>query len=546
LTLKSYTLIPYEKRAPIKTRAQCCGAMLRALGLHCSVPLHPQQLTWCALRRRRSVLIGSWLVVTLLSWGCGGSGSNSAPVITPPVITPGWTWLQDTNQLTTGTAACSSSSTTCSILSVPTTAGSVWIAYWGSNASTSQIKITGVCSDVAPNSCTTTNNGWTLVPSSACAGFISGQLQIDCAYTVSGSSGQSDHTITVSAAPNSGGAFAGFVELLPPAGYTASFDVAGTDTNGGNTCSSCSAVNLGSLGGTDAIFQFDDFTNNFSSPPLFNVWSPYITDWVGNGISLNATSGAAPGPLSQGPAGYWVTGAIAFKSSAGQFTGPTRNYSLVNIYEPQTTQGCTPTCTWTIPTPTAGNLLFVEAASIDTIHISSATLGPGNSLTVPSGCETAISNVAADIQSCAYIVVPNSPSSSLAVTMSGSGVTGIVAYEVHRNTGTWALDAVGATANIVPTALGFMNGQSLASGCSGCSNAITGTDDVIFQGIFDPGGAWAISLYPMPFLDTPNGNEFLATNASSVVLLDTANGTAPIWTSSNGNPYVSVIAAAFK
>jgi hypothetical protein len=117
---------------------------------------------------------------------------------------------------------------------------------------------------------------------------------------------------------------------------------------------------------------------------------------------------------------------------------------------------------------------------------------------------------------------------------------------VHRNTGTWTLDAVGATANIVPTAAGFMNGQSLASGCSGCSNAITGTDDVIFQSIFDPGGAWAVSLYPMPFNPTMFGNEFLISNASSAVLLDTADGTAPVWTSSNGNSYVSVTAAAFK
>ena len=149
-----------------------------------------------------------------------------------------------------------------------------------------------------------------------------------------------------------------FLEALPPAGYTGSFDVGGSQAN--SSCSaSCNGVAL-SLTATDIVFQVADPGTNTAGPLACS--SPYVTDSNGNCVYLNATSGSAP-TTAQATTSYNSIVAVAFKTTAGSFTKPALPFTMQNIVATNAgTLNCSPTCSLTVPSTGSGHLLYFVSA----------------------------------------------------------------------------------------------------------------------------------------------------------------------------------------
>ena len=425
--------------------------------------------------------------------------------------TSGWTYIQDS--ITTGGGTCLAGSSSCTIgvsLMFPTTAGSVWLVRTHTGNNVQIASVTGG------------GGTWTHCPS--CAVFNSTLNQsIDASYNLSGGAGTTAVTVTL-AAPASGFFQVNFIELLPPSGSTASFDAAAATSS--NSCSTCTGAGL-SLSGTDAVFQ----TQAGNGVSGWNGWSsPYITDGRGNGIGLNVTSGAAPTvKMNSSIGGLFM--AIAFKSSAGSFTPPAQQFSAVNFTSPAAGANCTPSCTLTIPFTGSGHLLYLEVGDINNAHIVS--ISGGGTWVIPGGSNScAIVLSPNQALSCGYILSSTAGATSLNLTMSGSGAIAYAVWEIATTSGSFALDTQGSTQN---PATGFNpRGQALT---------LTGTNDVIFQSIFAPGGTSSVTLYPMGYING-QGQLFFNNQAGLAALLNTTNGAAPEWATENVP--TTVFGVAFK
>ena len=302
------------------------------------------------------------------------------------VLAPGWTLLQDTGfDCNRGTATCTSpTQTSGGNFLLPTTAGSVWIV--------------GI--QTGNNVTIESTNGWSQCPSSACHIFDStNSNNNDLAYQTDGAAGTTSITFTTSA--NATGHFFGyFIELLPPSGYTASYDTGGAVAS--TSCTNCAGVGL-TLSATDAIFQLNYTGLPSTAVPSWNAYSsPYITDVDGQGVCLNCTSGAAP-TIAMGTSTFVDSSAIAFKSTAGSFSTPANVFSLINRTSSGTSaaMSCSPTCTITIPATTAGTLGFLAIGDNSASHrsISSVSCTGCNTFTVPTDCS--VTNSTSDQLSCA-------------------------------------------------------------------------------------------------------------------------------------------------
>lgn len=406
-------------------------------------------------------------------------------------LNPGWTYLQDFGFV------CSSGSTSCTYPTVlPTTLGSVWI-----------IEVQTV------NSVTlATTGGWTLCPSSECHAH-DGNWGIDSAYKIGGSSGTTSISATVSGSPGGTSWYLTFAELMPPVGYTPSFDTGGANANSSANCTTCSGVALTTTG-TDAIIQLSNIDNDF---PLteWNLWSGnYFTDINGSGLYLNAPAGSIAAPtFSQTPTGHAAVSALAFKSTAGSFATAAPFYNMVAISPVPYTSDvtCNSTCTLTLNATTgAGHLLFFQVANEQSAAYVSSISG-GGTWVIPTGCQITGTAGAVGSLSCAYVLSSTSGTTSLSVTMNKNATVGMVMYEVSRASGSFVLDTLGSTTQ--PAGLTF-SGQTLS---------ISGNLDVLFQGNYLQGAALNCTLYPyyMYGSNLGYGNEFLYTNSDSMALLNT-------------------------
>lgn len=421
-----------------------------------------------------------------------------------------WTFVQEAQNsyCVPGQSSCSFSAGTLA----PTTAGTVRIIFLRTaNASNAP--------NVTISSVSGLGSTWNLCPASSC--HILGNDDLDMAYAIGGTGGQLNGTITLSG--NSGTAFFTVIlyEFLPPAGATASFDTSGTVQS---NCTSGSATGVG-LGltpsNTDLIFTGRG--NGDPSGP-FAYSAPYVQTPYNNAFNLNTTSGTAPTMGCVGSTMIYT--AMAFKTSAGLFTPPTKNMKPVNYTNNNDVQlTCSPTCSLTIPASTAGNLLFLEAADINAAFISAVSDSQGDSWVVPgttgsSTCRNTVSGTN-DALSCAWVLVAKGGTTSLSITMSANGAVQFAVMEVHSAlAGNFALDAQGSTQN---TASFNPSGQALA---------ISGSDDVVFQAAFIPGGTTAQTYYPMPPSSPKTGQEFWLGQAGFVAVLDIPYGQFP----SNAQP----------
>ncbi len=440
----------------------------------------------------------------------GGTASNGVMfTVLPSTSTSSWTFVQESIA-----TACSAGSTTCTIdvangNLLKTVAGSIWAVLLTTN------------NDVTITSVSGGGGTWNPCPSGSCHLFNSTlSRNVDAAYNLTGAGGTTSVTVTIS--PAAAGQFGvNFIELLPPPGTTASFDVAGTATT--NSCTTCTGVGL-PISGTDAIVQ----NMAAAGTSVWNPWSfPYISLPLGDGLNLNALNGAAPTVTTTGPGA--VFSAIAF--SAGSFSPPTLPMFVVNYTNP-TNNNCNPSCSFSIPTTGAGHLLYVEAGDITTNFITSVT-GAAANWTVPTGTNTCrISMSGGYALSCAYALSSSSSATSLSVTMTGNANVQFAVWEIASTSGTFFFDVQGSATNAAST------------NPAGVTLALTGTNDVIFQSIFVPGGTSAVQYYPYPRIDGC-GTQFFCGQAGNAALLNTTNGIGPLWANEQNNATV-VTGVAFN
>jgi hypothetical protein len=415
-----------------------------------------------------------------------------------------WTYVQDRFD-----TFCNAGSTSCTLqpgnLSA-TLPGSIWVVIVTTN--------NGASNPVTISSVTGGGGSWQLCPASSChAASNSPSRNMDMAYNLTGNAGTTVITVNLSAAAV--GQFGlVLVELLPPPGSVASFDVAGGTST--SSCTTCTGVGLGTLAGTDAVVQAIAGT----SPSSWNAWSaPYITLPLGEGINLNATDGAAPTVVTSGPGAVFT--AIAFKSTAAHFTPPPQPISVVN-YSKHEGLNCSPSCSLGTSVG-SGHLLYIEAGSLNGTHISSVS--GGGTAVVPSGantCEITLSS--SETLSCAYIL--SSTAGSLSVTMSGGSNVSFAIWELASASGPFSFDKQGSATNSAS-----LNPHGVAL------SPLNGSNDVIFQSAFIPGGTEEPSLYPMP-RDPGQATMFFLNEAACAALINTTNGGTPIWDNPQNSPTV--------
>jgi hypothetical protein len=398
-----------------------------------------------------------------------------------------WTYIQDS--ITTG-CAVGSSSCTLTVNNgnlITTTPGTVWVAIvsTGNNVTISSVNGGGGL--------------WTACPN--CHVFMASPARnIDAWYNLSGSGGTTQITVNLS-----GGSSAlfkvDFVEFLPPAGSIASFDTGGAVSS--TSCVTCTGVGL-TLSATDAIVQFQ----GIHDPNGWNAWSsPWTTNSQGNAIYLNAPSGALAAPtvvMANSQAGA-VINALAFKSTAGSFTSPAQPISVVNYTNPQGIN-CAPSCSLTIPATGSGHLLYIEAGNLTSNRI--ASVSGGGTWVAPSGANTC------------------------AIVLSG-GFSLSCAYALSSAAGTTSLDTQDSAT------------RPFTFNPQGPTLTLSGTNDVIFQSIFIPGGTSSVSRYPMPY-NIGNDAQFFNAQAANAVLLNTRDGNGPFWVNGQPNTPTTVAGIAFK
>jgi hypothetical protein len=433
-----------------------------------------------------------------------------------------WTYIQDS--IDTGCPTGSTCNYDTSVGLLPTTAGTVWVVQvqtFGTNVTISSVCSTG-------SGCSGSDSGWTLCPASSCHLFSSSPSRnVDMAYSLTGPAGTTNVKVTLSSSAGSSPMGVTFFEFLPPAGATASFDNAGTTSSA--TCSgTCAGVPL-TISGTDVILQ----SLHANNTPVWNAWSaPSLTLPLGEGLNLNATSGAAPTAIVDSTGD--VTDAIAFTSTAGSFNSPPAGpISVVNYknFDSANAPNCTPSCSITIPSTGTGHLLYLEAATITSSFISSVS--GGGTWVVPTGANSCRAPLSGGFAiSCAYVLSSTAGATSLNITMTGSQSTPMAVWELATTGGSFSFDTQGSATN------------AASYSPFGVALSLSGSNDAIFQSIFVPGGTSTVSLYPYP-RNNGCGIQFYCGQAANALRINTTDGTAPRWANQQNNATV-VTGVAFK
>ena len=474
------------------------------------------------LKRNLTILL---ILFGSISLANAPSSAAQQATITPPAST--WTWVQDSPVVFCGQMGSISSCTIGAAQIAPTQAGSVWVV---STSTPNNVTVTSV-----------TGGGGQWFPCPNCHISNPSGYTVNAWYNLTGNAGTTQN-ITINLSGTSGAFFnIDFFEILPPVGATASLDDSGSTI--GSNCTVCTEPAL-NVTATDMILY------NPGGKAAQADWkaysSPVITDVNGGGFNLNTTSGAAP-TMNLAVANNPSMWAMAFKSTAGIFTPPSyqNQNSIVQFFSPPGNNAptCNPTCTLNLPQPTgAGHLLFVMAANLNNDHITSVS--GGGTWIVPTGANTCQANwslvqASGAAFSCAYVLSSTAGVSSINVTLNGTSSTGFGIWEIASSTGSpWVFDTQGSHIN------------SSLPNFSPPGQALTtqGTNDVIFQGGFVPGGASSGgSFYPQTYILHQGTGYILFNEASEAVLLNSGPAApTPIWVNPQGNGQnTGVIGIAF-
>jgi hypothetical protein len=443
--------------------------------------------------------------------------------LAPRAFAQRWTFVQESHitYCTNTASSCTSSAGTI----VPTVANSVRVVSIWTSANVTITSVTGG------------GSSWTLCPN--CHTRTTGGDNVDMAYTTGGgTSGQTVFTVNLSG--GAGGLFLfWFTEFLPPTGSTASLDASGSTTTGSTNCATCSLVGL-TLTGTDVVYQ----QRIGAKPVPWHAFSaPYVMTQAQNALALNTNSGTAPTMTASGTE---VAGAaaLAFKSSAGTFAPPAQNIVPKNVTATPEAGGlaCTPTCSLTIPSTTAGNLLYLQSFTTTGSMISSVTDSQGDTWVAPaqgsgtgSTCQSHATLSSTNMAlGCAYALAAKGGTTSVSITLSGGGQNpaSFVLVELGPTGGTFALDAGSAPQGST------LNAASLTSSGQSLTLA-SGADDAIFQALAIPGGSSGASYFPQFCLNggtsCPNGGTFQDFNAMLGYLGDATGATPMQWVNQQNN-----------
>lgn len=450
---------------------------------------------------------------------------------------PGWAYQQEvfiTGNQNGGGPGCGTG-TTCTMNVFPTTAGSAWTIMVNT---TNNVTISAVCIGTSSSGCgSSSNQGWTLCPTSSCHAFQSGN--IDMAYSTTGSVSSANIYITVTLSGAAGAQFFMlFEEVLPPSGFTAAFDNAAHASSA--SCSSCTLAAL-TITGTDAVIHFPVTGASSIGPQPINVFTdPWTQDLNGILTGLNVTSSTTVPSYPQASSAF-QDAAIAFKTTSA-FT-PSANNTLYQLVQMQTNNGfncSSSTCTFSVNSTGSGHLLFLIADTLNGGVLTSVS-GGGTWATPPSGantCQISLTGFPNRTVSCDYALSSTSGATSLTITTSGAlQAYGFAFFEVSRTSGSFALDTQNS-ANDTSTSCSTNNFN-----CSGQALTLTGSDDVIFQFGHCDGGCNAITDFPIASNAGGNGPA-VSLNSFAVALLNTNNGSAPLIGYPTGG--MTVAAVAFK
>lgn len=375
-------------------------------------------------------------------------------------------------------------------------------------------------------------NSVALTPCTACGpgSIIENNTIVDMAYGVGTGGTGADLPISATMSGTCNGMQMFLEEFVPQSGYSCSYDTANNNYSAG--CLSCSGPSLATTA-TDLIY-----VNGYNASPVNSQTSGCQTPYVGDGQESCIYYNAPPGSptaltmeqASSGPTAFY---AIAFKTSAGTYTTPTPNLSLVHFdcgsgapcAGGATATTCHSTCSITIESTTAGNhgLLWYEiqnSSSFSTV-LSTATVG-GFSLTIPSGSNTC---AAPQVDSggtyfhlgCAYILSLPGSANSLSLSFSANATVYWGWYESKRIIGSWTLDA--------------QNSASLAASYTpqGPSITPTGANDEIFYAIAGYGGFGGMTLASSPFGGGGDDGSWANGATFGGVLLNSTNGAGPYY-----------------
>lgn len=470
-----------------------------------------------AVKNSTFTLTTPFSMLSLMGTGVGGfAGGLSLPV--------GWLAVEDNGD----GDDCSGTTTSCSPTKfAPVQSGDLVIICAGLPANDTISTITG-----------TTGGSWQTM--SGGHGFSATAGGFDCQFNAGLTAGTFTPTVTLTTQDLG---YVLKVEIQPPAGYTASFDVA---TNGSaSSCTTCTGPSI-SLSATDAVVYVWAEANSPVFPFTFS--SPFITGLSNEGIATNV-SGTVQPTAGQSPAGDAAFVAMAFKSSAGTFSVPAPVFTWVALTAVPGGESCGPACPAITlnGTPAAGDLLFVQAADLQNGgYISSINDGHSGAFTIPSPGSTCAVQVVNNASawwnnSCAWEVLPAGVT-QITPTMAASGQTGFLIYQVHRNDGhTWALDAQNSTTISSPS--------TTSVACPSLS--VSGTNEVIFQQGSNQGQMWGGSpnYYIQPYInDSGWSNAVLQGNAQGAAGFNMTQYYQCVWMSVQqgaANP-VAMYAVAFK
>jgi hypothetical protein len=357
----------------------------------------------------------------------------------PLMLSSGWTVLQNNIQ-----NACAAGTTcqfqpctggTASECLAPTTVGSIMA-----------IAING------PTNVTITGGSgggtWQTASGNACHIYNSSLGNQDIIFNANTTSSIQNPSITLSA---SSGAFTErFLEILPPPGYTGSFDFCNANAN--TTCTTSCALASMTLTATDFVWHYTAGFQPWNTIGGNSCSSPYLTSVVSDCLGVNIPSGTSAPTLAgvSGTGTGSLDSAIAFKSTAENFTftGPT-NFSLVQYTLPTNTAAgsagqvsCSPTCTSLTAFNSTGSgnaLVLIQGDTASGKVLSSVTDNKSNSWTVGGTANAGISF--------AYVLGATSGVTSITPVLTGSSTTvSFSLWEWHRTTGTWTLNTSGAKA----------------------------------------------------------------------------------------------------
>lgn len=348
--------------------------------------------------------------------------------------------------------------------------------------------------------------------------YNSGNDNVACAYTTSGTANVYAYTITMSG-DLTGYAYWIIYEFLPPSGMTTSLDTDGTST-GGCTGAACNGVAL-TTSGTDIIFQM--FDNGVWEPNAWNscgsstiAAGSYFPDYSGGGCdAYNVASGSVSAPVltSASTPTYNTVVAASFKFSGGAFK-TYNTFTAVNYSNPTSASAlsCEPTCSMTINSTGSGNALL-GAVETESEYVLSSCSSSSGTCVVEATKEQSSPQSSASIFE---ILNTTASATSVSLTMSGSTTSVVAAVgEFSRSSGSWTNDGAPTCQTNIAEALP-----------PGPAQTLTGVTDVIMQTGFIDGGASTMQYYPLfTTFAYPSDGYF----ADTQYFINTNEGSAPLW-----------------